>query len=102
MSADRGLWIDLHGHAGRCFLAGHPAGHPMVASLGAASVAGAVRDAAAAGMTVLTLATVSDFAVLRPDPVIRAAGTAWSIRTALGRDRVGNCADECVWWEWRP
>ena len=41
----------------------------MVASLGAASVADAVRDAAAAGMTALTLATVSDFAVLRPDPV---------------------------------
>jgi membrane dipeptidase len=41
----------------------------MVASLGAASVAGAVRDARAAGMTALVLATVSDFAVLRPDPV---------------------------------
>ena len=41
----------------------------MVASLGAASVADAVRDAAAAGMTALTLATVSDLAVLRPDPV---------------------------------
>ena len=69
VSADRGPWIDLHGHAGRCFLAGLPAGHPMVASLGAASVAGAVRDAAAAGMTALTLATVSDLALLRPDPV---------------------------------
>ena len=41
----------------------------MVASLGAASVAGAVRDARAAGMTALVLATVSDLAVLRPDPV---------------------------------
>jgi membrane dipeptidase len=41
----------------------------MVASLGAASVAAAVRDARAAGMTALVLATVSDFAVLRPDPV---------------------------------
>jgi membrane dipeptidase len=40
----------------------------MVASMGAASVAGAVRDARAAGMTALTLATVSDLAVLRPDP----------------------------------
>jgi hypothetical protein len=41
----------------------------MVVSLGAASVTGAVRDALAAGVTALTLATVSDFAVLRPDPV---------------------------------
>jgi membrane dipeptidase len=69
VSADRGPWIDLHGHAGRCFLAGLPAGHPMVVSLGAASVAGAVRAAASAAVTALALATVSDFAVLRPDPV---------------------------------
>jgi membrane dipeptidase len=41
----------------------------MVASLGAASVAAAVGDAKAAGMTALVLATVSDLAVLRPDPV---------------------------------
>jgi membrane dipeptidase len=41
----------------------------MVTALGPASVADAVRDAAAAGMTALMLATVSDFAVLRPDPV---------------------------------
>ena len=41
----------------------------MVASLGASSVAGALRDARAADMTALVLGTVSDFAVLRPDPV---------------------------------
>ena len=41
----------------------------MMASLGASSVADAVRDAKAAGMTALVLATVSDFAVLGPDPV---------------------------------
>jgi membrane dipeptidase len=41
----------------------------MVTALGAASVSGALRDAAAAGVTALMLATVSDFAVLRPDPV---------------------------------
>lgn len=69
MRAERGPWIDLHGHAGRCFLTGLAAGHPMVAALGAASVADAVRAAGAAGVTALTLATVSDFAVLRPDPV---------------------------------
>jgi membrane dipeptidase len=41
----------------------------MVAALGAASVTDAVRAAGAAGVTALTLATVSDLAVLRPDPV---------------------------------
>jgi membrane dipeptidase len=58
----------LHSHAGRCFLAGLPAGHPVVAGLGAASVAGALRAARAAGMTALCLSVVADFAVLRPDP----------------------------------
>jgi drug/metabolite transporter (DMT)-like permease len=47
VSADRGPRIDLprvdlHSHAGRCFLAGLPAGHPLVAALGPAAVAGAV------------------------------------------------------------
>jgi membrane dipeptidase len=69
VSLDSGPRIDLHSHAGRCFLAGLPAGHPLVASLGAATVAGALRAARAAGMTALVLATVSDLAVLRPDPV---------------------------------
>ncbi len=69
VSAECGPWIDLHGHAGRCFLAGLPTRHPMVTSLGAASVTDAVRAARAAGMTALSLATVSDFGVLRPDPV---------------------------------
>ncbi len=69
VSEERGPWIDLHSHAGRCYLAGLPAGHPMVTALGAASVAGALQDAAAAGLTAMLLATVSDFAVLRPDPV---------------------------------
>jgi hypothetical protein len=66
--ADRGSRIDLHSHAGRCFLAGLPAGHSMVAALGAASVAGALRAARDATMTVLALSAVADFAVLRPDP----------------------------------
>ena len=42
----------------------------MVTALGAASVEDAVRAARAAGMTALMMATVSDFAVLRPDSVI--------------------------------
>jgi membrane dipeptidase len=69
VSAERGPWIDLHSHAGRCFLVGLPAGHPMVTALGAASVTEALREARTAGMTAVMLATVSDFAVLRPDPV---------------------------------
>jgi hypothetical protein len=78
VSAERGPWIDLHGHAGRCFLAGLPARHPMVTALGAASIEDAVRAARAAGMTALMLATVSDFAVLQPDCVtgLRHTGTS--------------------------
>ena len=60
--------VDLHSHAGRCFLAGLPAGHPVVAALGADSVTDAVRAARAAGVTALGLSAVADFAVLRPDP----------------------------------
>jgi membrane dipeptidase len=40
----------------------------VVATVGAAAVADAIRAARAAGMTVLVLAAVADFAVLRPDP----------------------------------
>ena len=60
--------MDLHSHAGRCLLAGLPAGHSLVAALGAAAVADEVRAARAAGMTALVLSAVADFAVLRPDP----------------------------------
>ena len=60
--------VDLHSHAGRCFLAGLPVGHALVAALGAAAVADAVRAAEAAGMTALVLSAVADVAVLRPDP----------------------------------
>jgi membrane dipeptidase len=67
VSADRGPGIDLHSHAGRCFLAGLPARHSLVAAMGPAAVADAVRAARAEGMTALVLAAVADFAVLRPD-----------------------------------
>jgi membrane dipeptidase len=60
--------VDLHSHAGRCFLAGLPAKHSAVAAMGAAAIADAIRAARAAGMTALVLAAVADFAVLRPDP----------------------------------
>ena len=65
--ADRGPRVDLHSHAGRCFLAGLPDGHSAVAAMGAAAVADAIRAAQAADMTALVLAAVADFAVLRPD-----------------------------------
>src|SRR5689334_16867253 len=61
--------VDLHSHAGRCFLAGLPAGHSAVAVMGAAAITDAIGVAGAAGMTALVLASVADFAVLRPDPV---------------------------------
>ncbi|HWM97764.1 MAG TPA: membrane dipeptidase [Streptosporangiaceae bacterium] len=67
--ADGAYRIDLHSHAGRCFLAGLPAGHSLAATLGAAAVGDAVRAAQAAGMTALVLSAVADFAVLRPDHV---------------------------------
>jgi membrane dipeptidase len=59
--------IDLHSHAGRCFLAGLPAGYSLVAALGTPTVADAIQAARAAGMTALVLSAVADFAVLRPD-----------------------------------
>ena len=54
--ADGYYRIDLHSHAGRCFLAGLPAGHSAVAAMGAAAIADAIRAARAAGMTALALA----------------------------------------------
>jgi membrane dipeptidase len=67
MADARGPRIDLHSHAGRYFLAGLPAGHALVAALGAPAVADAVRAARAAGITALVLSAVADFAVLRLD-----------------------------------
>jgi microsomal dipeptidase-like Zn-dependent dipeptidase len=83
VSAERGPWIDLHSHAGRCFLADLPAGHPMVSSLGTATVADAVRAAAAAGMTALMLA---DFGT----EVIRLIEVAGAGHVAIGTDLDGN------------
>jgi membrane dipeptidase len=60
--------VDLHSHAGRCFLTGLPAGHSVVAAVGAATIADAIRAGRGAGMTALVLAAVADFAVLRSDP----------------------------------
>ena len=62
--------VDLHSHAGRCFLAGLPAAHSVAAALGPASVAAALEAARAAGMTALCLSAVADFMILRPDPAV--------------------------------
>ena len=61
-------WIDLHAHAGRCFLAGLAAGDPLVGQLGSPEIAAALAAATAAGLAAVTLATVADLRVLRPDP----------------------------------
>jgi membrane dipeptidase len=68
VSADRGPRVDLHSHAGRCFLVGLPAGHSAVAAMGAAAIPDAITAAREAGMTALVLSAVADFVVLRSDP----------------------------------
>jgi membrane dipeptidase len=68
--AARTPWIDLHAHAGRCFLAGLDGGDPLVAQLGGPSVTAALSEARDAGMAAITLATVADLRVLAPDPKV--------------------------------
>lgn len=60
-------WIDVHGHAGRCFLAGLGNGDPLVAQLGGPDVAAALSAARTAGLAAITLSTVADLLVLSPD-----------------------------------
>ena len=69
------LWIDLHAHPGRCFLAGLDHADPLVRMLGGEEIAAALAAANAAGMAAVTLSTVADLRVLTPDPVrgLRAA-----------------------------
>lgn len=64
---DHGPWIDLHAHPGRCFLAGYDDTAPMVQLLGPATPGEAVRSAAAAGVCCVSVSTVGDLAVLRPN-----------------------------------
>ena len=63
-----GPWIDVHAHAGRCFLAGLADGGPLAARLGGEAVAQALAAARRAGMAAVTLATVADLRVLAPHP----------------------------------
>jgi membrane dipeptidase len=61
--------VDVHAHAGRCFLAGLDASDPLAAMLGGEEVYGALAAARDAGLAAITLATVADLRVLAPDPV---------------------------------
>lgn len=69
MSQDNrhGPWVDLHAHPGRCFLAGYPDNAPMVQLLGPPTVAPSVDLAADAGVCCVSVSTVGDLAVLRPN-----------------------------------
>ena len=62
------MWVDVHGHPGRCFLAGLDASDPLVTALGGQDVAAALAAARGAGLAAITLATVADLRVLAPDP----------------------------------
>ncbi|MCU1353115.1 MAG: hypothetical protein JWM05_2324 [Acidimicrobiales bacterium] len=67
MALDDGPWIDVHGHPGRCFLAGMAADHPLSVLLDGEQVADALRASRQAGMRAVGLSTVSDLLVLAPD-----------------------------------
>lgn len=67
MTEGRGLWIDVHAHPGRCFLAGLDAGHPLSVLLSGEHVAAALTAAHQAGMSAVGLSTVADLLVLGPD-----------------------------------
>ena len=62
-------WIDVHGHAGRCFLAGLNSIDTLAGLLGGQKVADALSAAQRAGMAAVTLSTVADLRVLVPDRV---------------------------------
>jgi len=60
-------WIDIHGHAGRCFLAGLDSSDVVVRGLGGPDVSSAYSSAKDAGLAAVTLSTVADLRVLAPD-----------------------------------
>jgi len=60
-------WIDIHGHAGRCFLAGLDSSDVVVRGLGGPEVSSAYSSAKDAGLAAVTLSTVADLRVLAPD-----------------------------------
>ena len=64
---DRTAWIDVHGHAGRCFLGGLDAGHPLIGLLGEVTTEAAFASMRAGRVTAASVATVADLAVLGVD-----------------------------------
>ncbi len=62
------VWVDVHAHAGRCFLAGLDGAAPLAGALGSADIPRALLEAREAGMAAVTLATVGDLGVLAPHP----------------------------------
>jgi len=72
-------WIDIHGHAGRCFLAGLDSNDVLVRALGGQEVSSACSSAQDAGLAGITLSTVADLRVLAPDSAqgLRAAREFW-------------------------
>lgn len=62
------VWIDLHAHPGRCFLAGLDDSDPLARMLGGQDVVAALSAARDAGLAAVTLAAVADLRVLSPDP----------------------------------
>ena len=69
MPVSGGLWVDVHAHPGRCFLAGLDEADPLASLQGGLDVAGSITAARAAGLAAVTLSTVADLRVLAPDPV---------------------------------
>ena len=69
MPVSGGLWVDVHAHPGRCFLAGLDEADPLASLQGGLDVAGSLTAARAAGLAAVTLSTVADLRVLAPDPV---------------------------------
>ena len=63
----RAPWIDVHGHAGRCFLGGLERGHPLLALLGPVTTHDAFNSMRAGCVTAASVATVADLAVLGVD-----------------------------------
>ncbi len=64
MALTHGPRVDLHSHAGRCFLAGMPPDDPIAALLGGDGTAEAITAAAGAGLAAFALSTVADLGIL--------------------------------------
>jgi membrane dipeptidase len=69
MRGNGALWIDVHAHPGRCFLAGLDDADPQAGMLGGVDAEPAMAAARHAGMAAVTLSTVADLRVLAPHPV---------------------------------